>query len=437
VIEYPATTLALNKSKYYVLLTIPVDLRQHFKGRKQLKRSTGTSDLRDAKRRQHSLATELYGQLDACKPDIRDVISDLLGWIGDSQEVQRMDDEGHLEGLIQHAKNLEYGEDPENDGATEVVNEQGAKALELYRTWKAQNGKEPSRPDAMILSVATREYLETKPYGPVKTTRDAELSLSQFEDHIGDVMLSDITAVMVHDFADKIGANASRETVSKKVGYVKRMVDYGVRKGWVQNNVFAGLVIDKNIGRSRLSYRPFSSKELEELFEQDMKDHLRNLLSILITTGMRLDEAALLDWEDIKEDQGIVYYDLTNKLVKNAGSQRRVPVHSSLTWITTGKTGQMFPEFTRDADGKAQASASKALMPLIRIVTDDKAKVVHSLRGNFKDMMRDAGVSKEVNDFITGHASGDVAGQYGSGPSLRVRKEAIECLSFTSLGHPK
>jgi hypothetical protein len=51
--------------------------------------------------------------------------------------------------------------------------------------------------------------------------------------------------------------------------------------------------------------------------------------------------------------------------------------------------------------------------------------------------MRDAGVSKEVNDFITGHASGDVAGSYGSGPSLRVRKEAIECLSFTSLGHPK
>ena len=37
----------------------------------------------------------------------------------------------------------------------------------------------------------------------------------------------------------------------------------------------------------------------------------------------------------------------------------------------------------------------------------------------------DAGVSKEVNDFITGHASGDVAGQYGSGPSLRVRKVAM------------
>ncbi len=59
--DYPATTLALNKGKYkyYVLLTIPQELRGHFNGRKQLKKSTGTSDLRDARRRQHSLTTEL------------------------------------------------------------------------------------------------------------------------------------------------------------------------------------------------------------------------------------------------------------------------------------------------------------------------------------------------------------------------------------------
>jgi len=42
-------------------------------------------------------------------------------------------------------------------------------------------------------------------------------------------------------------------------------------------------------------------------------------------------------------------------------------------------------------------------------------------------------VSKEVNDFITGHASGDVAGNYGAGPSLSVRKEAIERLGFEFL----
>lgn len=427
----------MNKGKYYVLLTIPTELRQHFTGRKQLKRSTGTSDLRDAKRRQHGIATGLYAQLDACKPDIRDVISDLLGWIGDADEVQRMDDEGHLEGLIQFHKNLEHGENPENDLATDVVNEQGAEALKVYREWKAKTAKGPVASDAVLLSVATGEYLATNPYGPVKTTRDCDLSLSQFQDFTGDLLLADVTAVMIHQYAEKLGATKSRKTIAKKISYVKRLFDHGVRKGWIPHNVFVGIVLDKKVGRAMESYRPFTSSELEAIFKQSMPDHQRKLLTILITTEMRLDEAALLDWEDIKEEQGVAYYDLSDKLVKNKGSQRRVPVHSSVSWVTseaaTGKIGQMFPEFTRDKDGKAQASASKALMPLIRKVTDDKAKVVHSLRGNFKDMLRDAGVSKEVNDFITGHASGDVAGNYGSGPSLRVRKDALESLSFSHI----
>lgn len=84
--EYPAATLAHNKGKYYVLLTIPLELRQYFNGRKQLKKSTGISDLADAKRRQHGISSELYAQLDGCKPDLRDVISDLLGWIGDADD---------------------------------------------------------------------------------------------------------------------------------------------------------------------------------------------------------------------------------------------------------------------------------------------------------------------------------------------------------------
>ena len=32
---------------------------------------------------------------------------------------------------------------------------------------------------------------------------------------------------------------------------------------------------------------------------------------------------------------------------------------------------------------------------------------------------------KETNDFITGHAQGDVAGRYGKGPSLSKRAEVL------------
>ncbi|SIT81147.1 Site-specific recombinase XerD [Yoonia rosea] len=428
--DYPATTLSMNKGKWYVYLTIPQELREHFGGRKQLKRSTGTSDERDARRKQYAITTKLYAELDTCEPDIRDVISDLLGWIGDADEVQRMDDEGHLKGLIQAHKNLEEGEDPENDTATEVVNERGSKALKVYREWKAKTANPTPSSNDVLLSVSAREYSATKPYGPLKTLRDSDLSIEEFLKYMGDVPLSKVTALNIHQYAESMGQTKSKQTISKKVGYIKRLFYFAERKGWITNNVVVGVVLDSKLGKPRESYRPLNGDELEALFKQSMPEHSRKLLSILITTGMRLDEAALLDWEDVKEDQGIMYYDLTDKLVKNKGSQRRVPVHSSLPWITTGKTGQMFPEFTRDKDGKAQASASKALMPLIRRVTDDKAKVVHSLRGNFKDMLRDAGVSKEVNDFITGHASGDVAGNYGSGPSLRVRKEALDLLAL-------
>lgn len=302
--DYPATTLAMNKDKYYVLLTIPIELRPHFNGRKQLKRSTGTSDRKDALRKQHGITSKMYAELDTCKPDIRDVISDLLGWIGDADEVQRMEDEGHLEGLIQYSKNLEFDESPENDAATDVVNENGAKALEVYREWKSKAGQAPTSDNPVLLSVAAREYLATTPYGLVKTVRDCELSLEQFQKFAGDIALTDVTAVLIHEYAEHTGATKSRETVSKKIGFVKRMFDHAVRKGWVETNVFAGLVISRSIGRSRQSYLPFSKEELDRLFNQEMPRHCRFLLSILITSGMRLDEAALLNWEDVKEDEG-------------------------------------------------------------------------------------------------------------------------------------
>ena len=223
--EYPATSLAKNKGKYYVLLTIPGELREHFGGRKQLKRSTGTSDLADAKRRQHKISAALYTQLDTCKPDPRDVISDLLGWIGDADEVQRMEDIGELEGLIHYHRNLEYGENKENDAVVDVVNENGALALQVYRGWKTLQDKSSPQAGEVYLSVASEEYLASEPYGPAKTMRDCELSLEQFKTFTGDIGLSEVTAVLVHQYAEMVGQTKSRETVAKKIGYVKRLFE--------------------------------------------------------------------------------------------------------------------------------------------------------------------------------------------------------------------
>jgi hypothetical protein len=64
-------------------------------------------------------------------------------------------------------------------------------------------------------------------------------------------------------------------------------------------------------------------------------------------------------------------------------------------------------------------------MKHVRKVSQMKTKAIHSLQGNLKDLLRDPDVSKELNDFITGHSSGDVAGKYGAGFSRQKRYGAI------------
>ena len=86
-------------------------------------------------------------------------------------------------------------------------------------------------------------------------------------------------------------------------------------------------------------------------------------------------------------------------------------------------------------DGKSQNNASRAMMPFIRsAVGDNDRKALHSFRGTLKDQMRNAGVHKELNDFFTGHGSGDVAGDYGEGHSLEKRYEAINKVDISFLG---
>jgi len=186
-----------------------------------------------------------------------------------------------------------------------------------------------------------------------------------------------------------------------------------------------------NYGTAAKSYRPFDKQELHQIFSLDMPAQERTLLSILITTGMRLDEAALLTWERVKEVDGIRYISLFEEgsdavIVKNSQSNRLVALPDCLTLPET-TSGRLF-DYRVDKDGKAENAASRALMKVIRQVTDDKMKVVHSLRGTLKDLLRDAGVTKEVNDFITGHSQGDEAGKYGSGPSLETKYKAVNAV---------
>ena len=168
-----------------------------------------------------------------------------------------------------------------------------------------------------------------------------------------------------------------------------------------------------------------------------MKDRDRLCLKILASTGMRLDEVALLTFDDLKvdEDTGIHFFDLTDdaKLLKNdAASRRQVPVPDQLV-LPSGQ-GRLF-DYPKDIDGKSQNAASKALMRHTAKVrtSEDQNLVVHSLRHTYKDMLRDAGIAKDMQDFLLGHTASSVGESYGQGYSLKSKKEAIDRLNLSFL----
>lgn len=62
--DYPKATLVPVKGRWYVQATIPPELRHAFNGRKQERRSTRTSDKREAERRQHDIAAGIFADFD-------------------------------------------------------------------------------------------------------------------------------------------------------------------------------------------------------------------------------------------------------------------------------------------------------------------------------------------------------------------------------------
>ena len=112
----------------------------------------------------------------------------------------------------------------------------------------------------------------------------------------------------------------------------------------------------------------------------------RLLFTLLITTGMRLDEVCLLNWEQIKTDgNGIRYVDLSINPIKNDKFSKRNVAIPDAVLLPPREVGRLF-NYRLDDDLKSSKAASRKLnekyLHKIRLNEKDDRKVVHSLRHN-------------------------------------------------------
>jgi len=297
-------------------------------------------------------------------------------------------------------------------------------------------------PDQIRFSDVVEDYLNSK----TEASKERSQRLKACETLIRicvDRPLAEYTKLDADDIARSMHEDGySRSQISKMITYGRGLFKYATKTRGTNGEA---LLLDQpwkdieldDYGKEKRKYKPLELEELHALFALDMGEQERLLLSILISTGMRLDEVALMTWERIREYKDVLCFCLMNdtgdERFKNRGSMRYVPVPEIIKPMLAKRGQRRVFTYRVDRDGKAQAAASDAVMPLIRKITTDDRKVAHSLRGNFKDALRELEVSKELNDFITGHAQGDVGGKYVEGPSMNKRLEVINRIKHPCL----
>jgi integrase len=204
---------------------------------------------------------------------------------------------------------------------------------------------------------------------------------------------------------------------------------------------------------------PYSTDQLSKIFRSPLYNghksetarhkpgslHLRDgyfwLPLIALYSGMRLGEIVQLLKSEVKQANGVWYFDVKGgegKSLKTASSKRRVPIHplllqhGFLAVVKTGSlSGRIFPEIKKGTDGYASHNFSKwwgRYAAHVGFKTD--RTTFHSFRHNFLDALHAANSPEYINKALMGHIDKSVHGGYGSGAPLHGLKEAIEKVKY-------
>ena len=351
-------------NKWFVVITKPTAL-QGTSANIQVRRSTGTTDKRMAEAAMPGIATEVYREFDKAL-DVK--VHQAPQW------------------TITYVTPDDIHADP--------------RLRDPFFARRMLPPLEEPKDPATKLSRFVPDYLKhiaDRQLGDGKERRTRATKCNEFLALVGDIHVQDIRKTHAYRYAEWMEAKGlSNKTIKSGVSRVSVMLVRAEKLGIIEASPFINLSLEE-YGKPPEPYLPFDPDELAAIFAQEMPVDDRLALTLLATTGARLDEIALLEWSQVQRETGITYLDFRPaKKLKNDQSQRVVPIHSKVAPMLSSRgVGRIF-EYAKDADGKAQNAAGKRLSTYVNRVTQDPRKVVHSFRGTFKDMLRDAGVTPEM-----------------------------------------
>jgi integrase len=318
------------------------------------------------------------------------------------------------------------------------------------------------------------------------TVTEAEQAVRYFRELHGDLRLGEITREKAREFRDavaKVPSSLPRDlrklplrellkqdlsgfkprsaaTVNKIVQVLGGITSRAEREGFLDKvpgfvNPF-GKAIRFSIDNYETRRKHFEKTDLKAIFTSPVYAENERpaggggeavfwfpLIGLL--SGMRLDEIAQLRICDLRQDEDIErwYFDIDRtggRSTKTGSSIRHVPLHHTLEQIGLLRYREvllkggaslehsLWPEVKAEGERTRSSAWSKWFGRHLRSTcgVTDSAKVFHSFRHTFKRMTRDAGISEEMHDALTGHSGGGVGRSYGKGFSLKPLVAAID-----------
>jgi integrase len=171
-------------------------------------------------------------------------------------------------------------------------------------------------------------------------------------------------------------------------------------------------------GPAKTGY-PLSREEQKRLLEK-MSSGEQGAVLFLIHTGMRIGEATSLEWDWLKEKDGVSYFALP--ATKN-GHPRPVVLSTIAKSVLSAWRGRERPFPVRGYRWVRLAWDAAALPSQAQ--GQKISRGPHNFRHTCAQRMRDAGVREETRKDVLGHFNGDISQVYAT-PTLREMLEAVE-----------
>ena len=270
-----------------------------------------------------------------------------------------------------------------------------------------------------------------------KSARAVEVFLASL-DRV-DVKITEIRRSQVTMFINQQGKKAP-QTVQNWLTCLGSLYEYARRShdDIAPDNPFHGMNLE---ARATIeSYQPFDPDQMQKLLDS-AEPEIRNIITMGLFSGCRLDELASLKKSEIQTVEGVRCFYISKS--KTKAGIRHVPIHSRLSeivdeYLSHAYGEYLFPQANRinRKDGKKGPFYSQAFTRLRRRVlpTATDRQCFHSLRGMFITCLDRAGVPEQRIGAITGHtdqkSKTEAFRTYSQGASMEELKKHVEIVKF-------